>query len=361
MRMWGTGLYESEYASALKIEVLQLLSLPFDIDEILGILGEEHPEANDADDAMHPEFWLVIQDHFHTFGIQRTDIRDRASNIIRDGPDLSDWRDLDGGEANIRRRAKSLDKLAEKWATPRKRPRKRKVIVDGGPFLLEVGDVVAVNYGLRMAERYFQGGRRRDRWGAFIVLNRIRLHGVLPRYAVAQLNVDSEDTPPYLEACLASDIDNTLYPPHLAEMDPPETYIGEPLVLPSIVKRLSERGEAATPESARKSLRDGTGTGPGQQAYMRRKRLMVFFETISAERLERMQATVVGRLKLDEKSLGTDFPFIYSPSRHYVEEDHALFNFLRRRSTRNSEDQFVAGFRWPILQYVDNSNGPDTN
>ncbi len=357
MRMWGTGLYQSEYAYDLKSEVLQLLSLPFDIDEVLRILGEDHPEANEPDHEMHPEYWLVIQDQFHAFGIQRMDAKDQASKIIRDGPDLSAWCDLDGGEANIRRRAKVLDRLLEKWATPRRRPRKRKIIEDGGPFLLDVGDVVAVNYGLRLGERYLQGGARRDRWGAFIVLNRIRLHGVLPRYAVAQLTVDREDTPPDLEACLASDIENRLLPPHLAGIDPPETFVGEPLMLPSIVKYLTERGEPATPESARKLFLGTANMDVGQQAYLRRKRLLVFFEAISARRLEKMQARVVGRLKLDENRLGIDFPFIYSPKRRYVEMDHASLSFFRRL-TRTPEDAFVAGFHWPIAQYVDEANWP---
>ena len=129
-------------------------------------------------------------------------------------------------------------------------------------------------------------------------------------------------------------------------------------MLPSVVKRLSERGEAATPENAKKLFRETIDMDVGPRAYMRRICLHVFFRALSIGWLEKMQARVVGRLDLNEGALRTDFPFIYAPKRPRVETGLSGFYFIRRRAL-NPEDVYVAGFHWPIAQYVDKSAASD--
>ncbi len=201
MGSWGIGLYGNDTASDLKAGFAELVRLPVGGDELLEKLLEAYPAGRDPEDEDYTGSWLALADLFHAYGLDHPEVFARAFEIVESGADLAALRALEMSEADLRKRARVLDRLAEKWRAPNPKPRARRVIEAPEPLLLESGACLAyptqkgnaanaVLPAARLAKTF-----RPDGWGAFVVLATARRHGYFACYLVARLHLRSAGKP----------------------------------------------------------------------------------------------------------------------------------------------------------------------
>ena len=139
MGAWGTGLYQNDNASDLKDDFKLWVGMPWSQDRLLAELMKHYgikPEAACAE-ADESGFWLAVMDLFHQYGIDHALPREKALALIDSGTDLRLMEELEMEPGDLRRRAKLLDTLKEKWAAPPKtlkkiKPFKKRTAVVGG-------------------------------------------------------------------------------------------------------------------------------------------------------------------------------------------------------------------------------------
>jgi hypothetical protein len=203
---WGVGLYDNDTASDLKAGFAELVRLPVGQDELLEKVLDAFPAGRDPEDEDFTGSWLALADLFHAYGLDHPEVFARALEIVETGADLAVQRELEMSDADLRKRARVLHKLAEKWRAPHPKPRARRLVEAPEPLLFESGDTLAyptqkgnaANVHLpvaRLAEDF-----RPDGWGAFAVLATARRHGYFACYLVARLYLESA-TKPTLEGC----------------------------------------------------------------------------------------------------------------------------------------------------------------
>jgi len=189
MGTWGAGLYSADMALDLRATIGALLRLPFDEQRIVEVLREsEQKAADDPHDEDHTTFWLVLADQFAKRGIVSADVRGKALDIIDNERDLSMLAARGMREAELRKRAATLQKLrAALFATPR--PVRRSTLKDPLPYTLEVGVLYACPTRGSAAINTYRG--RKDHDGSpwipdgfrqFVVLARGKAFDYLPWY-----------------------------------------------------------------------------------------------------------------------------------------------------------------------------------
>jgi hypothetical protein len=141
MGTWGVGLYSNDDALDLRGSIRAVCRLPYGADELVELLAELNPEARDPDNEGHSTFWLVVADQFQRRGI-RSMARKRALEIIADGTDLAMLAKLGMADADLAKRKRLLDALADELRSPP--PEKpRKTLKKPQPLLFGAGDVLA--------------------------------------------------------------------------------------------------------------------------------------------------------------------------------------------------------------------------
>lgn len=206
MGAWGTGLYANDTSSDVRDTFKEFVRLPFSEEELIEALLEKYPTGNDHEDEEFTDFWLTVADMFHAYGFQGPEVFERARAIVETGADLDMKRDLEMEESDLRKRAKVLEQLAEKWRTPNPKPRKRNVMKAPEDFLYEAGDCVVHPTELGngapayMSSKEIDNLFRPDGWGAFVVLATARRYGYWACYLVAKLHLEAK-TKPSLETC----------------------------------------------------------------------------------------------------------------------------------------------------------------
>jgi hypothetical protein len=198
---WGVGLYDNDAARDLKAGFAELVRLPVGPDELLDKVLDAFPAGRDPQDEDHTGSWLALADLFHAYGLDHPEVFARAFEIVETGADLAALRALEMAEADLGKRARLLDKLAEKWRAPHPKPRARRLVETPEPLLFESGEALAyptqkgnaanaVLPAARMAEAF-----RPDGWGAFVVLATARRHGYFACYLVARLFLGTAGKP----------------------------------------------------------------------------------------------------------------------------------------------------------------------
>jgi hypothetical protein len=189
MGTWGAGLYSADMALDLRATIGALARLPFDEERIVDVLCDgEQKAANDPQDEDHTTFWLVLADQFAKRGLASAQVRTKALDIIDNERDLTMLAACGMGEADLRKRAATLQKLrAALSSTPR--PARRSTLKAPLPYTLEVGVLYACPVRGSAAVNTYRG--RRDFDGApwipdgfrqFVVLARDKAFGYLPWY-----------------------------------------------------------------------------------------------------------------------------------------------------------------------------------
>ncbi len=140
MGTWGVGLYSGDDALDLRSTIRAVSRLPYGGDELIELLAELNPEARDPSKEGHSTFWLVVADQFQRRGI-RSMAKERALAIIADGSDVAMLAKLGMAEADLRKRKRLLDVLADELRSPL--PEKpRRTLKKPQPLLFGAGDVL---------------------------------------------------------------------------------------------------------------------------------------------------------------------------------------------------------------------------
>lgn len=196
MGAWGTGLYQNDFAADLKADFKMWVGMPWDRDRLLAELQAHFQIEADApiEDADQSAFWLAVTDLFHQYGLDYADTHQKALAVIDDGTDLRLLEELEMSPADLRRRAKMLQELKAKWASPAEKPRKIKPLKKE-PLLLAEGDLIAYPtmngsarhepLGTEAAARY---AFEPDATNVFVVLATQHVfHDMFARYFIAPL------------------------------------------------------------------------------------------------------------------------------------------------------------------------------
>jgi hypothetical protein len=198
MGTWGTGLYANDLAADLKSTISSVLRLPFATNKLQKLLEESFPETSgDEEDEDYSSFWLVTADQFHKQGIDAPEIFSRARQIIDSGQDLKMAEKLDMSPADLRQRAKVLQKLRAQLAEP---PAKkvRKTLSKPQPLVMNVGDVYLYPVFLHdnCINPYFaKWGHPQEKWRAVCVVQAGHIFGYLAYYRLVNLAAPVELTP----------------------------------------------------------------------------------------------------------------------------------------------------------------------
>ncbi|HXJ20632.1 MAG TPA: hypothetical protein VMT03_10395 [Polyangia bacterium] len=111
MGTWGVSLYCSDDALDLRTSIRAVCRLPYNGDELVGLLVDLNSDAPDPGKEGHSTFWLVVADQFQRRGI-RSLARRRALEIIADGTDLSMLAKLGMADADLGSGSASSIRLA---------------------------------------------------------------------------------------------------------------------------------------------------------------------------------------------------------------------------------------------------------
>ena len=201
MGSWGIGLYQDDSAADLRSMIATIAKLPANGDRILQIVLDNWKEPVGLEDDGGPTFWLVVADQFERRGIPCSRAFDQALAAIGTGADLRDLEARGVYPPDLKKRAKILSSLAERFRSPGP-PRQQPKDSKPPPLVVETGDVYRFP---TMADKAFnpylpsweQSGFRPDGWGALLIVAQGRAFDWFPWCAASGLTVDP-DRPPLL-------------------------------------------------------------------------------------------------------------------------------------------------------------------
>ncbi len=203
MGCWGTGLYANDTAADLKASFKDWARLPLDAEGLRTLAVENSLAASCPDDEGHANFWLVLADLFHGYGLEDEETFARARRMIDEGIDLKINRELDMAPSDLKKRAAVLDKLKAKWSRPNPKPRARRIFQKPPRLMSEPGDVwIYPAYKSNARFRGWDGPNKvkPDGWNAFVVASTALHLGYFPHYFIVRLHVFTRDRPT-LEVC----------------------------------------------------------------------------------------------------------------------------------------------------------------
>ena len=260
MGAWGAGLYANDFARDLRPMLGALARLPIDGARLTEMACERFAEtATNPDDEDHTVFWLVLADQCALKHIDAPEARRRALAAIDTGADLAMLRALEMGEADLRKRAAMLAALRPKLAAPVDPAKRRGVLRQPQPFLMQLGDCLAFPMGNGKGINAYFPSRdadplfRQDGWGAGVVCELGRAFDYLAWYRLCVLDQTFAEKPtlaqvragrfgPGLSACTCS---ATHY--KRMELEPIGTL---PVLAGAIRRAVAELAQARAPEDA---------------------------------------------------------------------------------------------------------------
>jgi hypothetical protein len=138
--VWGTGIFDGDTASDVRDDWREALLDGLEPEAATARVLERHRDAlEDEDD--HVVVWLALAAAQAQTGRLQPEVRDRALALIEAGGDVARWAQDD--PAGAKRRARALERLADRLRGPQRPPTKlRRPAVRTSP--LDVGDVVHV-------------------------------------------------------------------------------------------------------------------------------------------------------------------------------------------------------------------------
>ena len=228
MGTWGPGLYSNDNAADLKATIASLLRLPFGPDEIITALRQQEPSLNDPASEGYTACWFVVADRFHRYAVDHPPTFALAIRLIDGGTDLAMNAALGMSAADLRRREKLLNELAERLALPHPKPSKRAILKHPQEFIVDRGDILKYPMmGSGSANPYFKDWATSlppfepDRIGAAVILDRGRTFDFLTWYTAAALDDSWTDDPSpaqCLDARLRPAASGTLSAAHFKRM-----------------------------------------------------------------------------------------------------------------------------------------------
>ncbi|MGA8090598.1 MAG: hypothetical protein WCA10_25205 [Terracidiphilus sp.] len=208
MGVWATGLYAGDFALDLRSTIGAVAKLPFDSDRLLEILcGSEPAAADQADDADHTTFWLVVADQFAKRGIGSKRARETALEIIDSDRDLATLEKPGMQPADLRKRKKVLDEVRERILAPIAPVKARETMKKPQELLMQTGDVLVYPaFGGRCRNPYFvdqdkdrmgtaMPSWRADSWAAMVMVDCGRAFDFLAWYRPLTLAVAMAEKP----------------------------------------------------------------------------------------------------------------------------------------------------------------------
>lgn len=134
-----SGLYQSDRAAKLKADMGDWLSVSTSLDVTIGKLQEQFHVSSRPSDPQDSDFWLVLADQLHQYGLKHKQTFRLAQALIDTGVDLK-LRESVAEEADLKARARLLQRLKKKWEAPARRIKKPPSLKPE-PFLMRAGDV----------------------------------------------------------------------------------------------------------------------------------------------------------------------------------------------------------------------------
>lgn len=187
MGAWGGGIYDGDFACDMRADFKGFIRAPLTDDEFLAKIEELHGRGHDGEHVDGFDYWLVLADQLERIGLQRSEIFERAIEIIERGQDITALEALGAEPATIARRRKDTAQLLERLRNPRP-ARPRRPLKKPQPLLFEVGDALTwpTDRGQEISP-WVPGGFRQDGWGFAIVTDARHEYGVFAEYAVQML------------------------------------------------------------------------------------------------------------------------------------------------------------------------------
>jgi hypothetical protein len=216
MGSWGIGLYQDDSAADLRSMIAILAKLPADGDRILQIILDTWKEPVGLDDNAGPAFWLVIADQFERRAIASSRVFEQALSAIDTGADLRDLEARGAEPRDLKKRAKLLSELAQRFRRPRplrsepKRSTPPSLVVQPGEVYRfpTMADQALNPYLSSWEQGGFKGdGFRPDGWGALLIVGVGRAFDWFPWCAASALTVDPTRAPSLEDAIQARFID----------------------------------------------------------------------------------------------------------------------------------------------------------
>lgn len=125
MGAWGTGISSNDTYADIYEQFIDLYNEGRSVAEITAKLISENQETIEIEEDS-ANFWFALANgQWECKGLVE-DILSKVEQIIQSGDDISVWRELGASPADLKVRAKVLDKFLTKLRTERKAPRKRK-------------------------------------------------------------------------------------------------------------------------------------------------------------------------------------------------------------------------------------------
>lgn len=203
MGMWGSGLYDDDYAADLRVVVGVVCRLPLSGDEVVDMLEQHESASRDVDDEDHTTFWLVVAEELHRRGVVSR-ATDRALEIIDGGENLRALAALGMGDSDLRQRARVLASLKARLGAPTtgRRPR---TLSTPQPLLVRPGEVFAfpIDGGGNVRNPYMQHAPyfTATGWGCCVVAAAGHVFDYLAWYAVVRDLAPEREIPTLAHAC----------------------------------------------------------------------------------------------------------------------------------------------------------------
>lgn len=119
MGVWGTAIFDDDFALDIKNEYQTLLAFGTPEQEAFN-LTKEFFEVKEGDDDENV-FWLAIAAIQEKYGFLTSEVRSKAIAVIDSGVDLENWNGVD--KRTLEKRRKSLQELKEQLLLPNKERR----------------------------------------------------------------------------------------------------------------------------------------------------------------------------------------------------------------------------------------------
>ena len=208
MGSWGTGLYQNDIASDVKLVFGDLSRRPTDTDTLVSQVLEKFGISLSVNDDDSADVILSLADILHQYALDHPATMAAARLLIEDGRDLAIKKSLGMSTRDLEKREKVLAEALDRWSLPHPKPRKRKAPKEPEPFLLEVGDVWAFPT-MRHAARPFQikdvdlSQFQPDGWGVFAIADQWHHEGHRACYLFVLAIVPDVATPTLKDALAA--------------------------------------------------------------------------------------------------------------------------------------------------------------
>lgn len=212
MGVYHRNLYETASGAALRSELAEYLALSGSLDATIERLRKRYEVGYVPLTADGANFWLALADQLHGFG-QTHEVAFRiARGLIDNGDALRLYKDAGYDDETLRRQARTLRNLRQKWDTPPKRLRKLPSLKPE-PFLMAPGEVytyATAGGNPRHPDQIGKRGHgafRSEAQNAFVCFNTARVFfDIEARYFVIPLAIFSRDTPITLEQAVRAQL-----------------------------------------------------------------------------------------------------------------------------------------------------------